>query len=346
MKTKQTFLALLFAFVCTFGMSFGCDNGGDGDADADADADHQDADEEQDADPDGGDADEADAEEAGPDHCMESSTECTGTCKTPPYEIPCVGGVIQNENGDPLPGQTAVVCVEYTAAPSACRYGTADEMGFFSVRIPDVSTVERVALYFTTDPPHHTPYCELYNLCDGNVRVCEPWTLYPAPTEGTDIPEGELTEDIRIEAEDGAALIFRAGTKVDLPITAMIAGLGGSLSRFPLDEGRQLPCFIDSDNPPLALYVFTPIDSMVLDPDILEPTPVPASLDLPNDTNLPAGTEVDIFVVGGGHPTVYGTHEGEWSSAVTATVTKNGERIQTADGEGISQLTWFAVYPR
>ena len=37
---------------------------------------------------------------------------------------------------------------------------------------------------------------------------------------------------------------------------------------------------------------------------------------------------------------------GEWRSWTTATVSADGSRIQTADGEGIAYLTWFGLYPR
>jgi hypothetical protein len=197
-------------------------------------------------------------------------------------------------------------------------------------------------VYFPTNPPRHSPFCFTDALCDGPVHLCTEFVLYPAPTSGTPVPEGELGSEIRVTASDGAALVLPAGSEMRLPIGAP---MWLALSRFPLEE--HTPCFIDAASPPAALYVVTPLDTMVIEPGtVVEPVMVPAGLDLPNATGLAAGTVVDVFVVGGGHALEAGATEGEWRQWTTATVSADGSRIRTADGEGIGYLTWFGIYPR
>jgi hypothetical protein len=150
-----------------------------------------------------------------------------------------------------------------------------------------------------------------------------------------------LTADIRVEADDGAALVLPAGAEVLPPIEAeqWIA-----LTRFPLEEHQ--PCFVDPASPPLALYAVTPMDTFVIAPGtMVDPDLRPAALDLPNDSGLDPGDEVAVFIVGGGHAADIDAHEGDWIQATTATVSADGTRIQTAPGDGIGYLTWFGVVP-
>jgi len=277
--------------------------------------------------------------------CMAADAPClTSACHAPPYNTTCLGGHVVDGRGCPKICQPVVACTEGT-----CFFGKSDGEGFFTVPIsatdhPDLSVYFPVPM---DGVGHHTPFCHYTELCDGNVHMCTDYVLYDAPTTGEAVPESTgptdpnpLTADVRVEASDGAALVFHAGDEGDLPgfTQPWVA-----LTRFPLIE--HVPCFIDPGNLPLALYVVTPIDLQVIEPGThLDPVYRAASLDLPNETGLAAGTAVDIYVIGGVHPADYGMTEGEWSRKVGATVTSDGSRIQTADGEGLGYLTWFGVY--
>lgn len=327
--TRYPYLVLFLSVIATLTFAFvGCDdNGSDGDGDADTDVD---GDSDGDSD---GDADSDPVCETEPG-CMASDAACMEGCGAGPYGMTCVGGTLLDENGEPLACQPAVVC-----ANQRCFAGETDADGFFAVSMSG-TPVEDVAVYFPTNPQRHTPFCLYEEACDGANHLCTEFVLYPAPISGTAVPEGELPAEIRVEADDGAALILPAGTEMRLPLGAP---QWLALERFPLDE--HVPCFIDPTNLPAALYVVTPLDTMVIEPGtVADPVISPASLDLPNTTGLGAGAEVQIFVIGGGHALEVGAHEGEWSSWLTATVSEDGTRIRSAVGEGLGYLTWFAVY--
>jgi hypothetical protein len=244
---------------------------------------------------------------------------------------------VLDEAGAPMTYRPVAMC-----EGTRCFFGCSDTDGFFAVNVPSGS-VESVALYFPSGSERHSPFCRVRDLCDGAVHLCTEFRLYPAPTTGSDVGYGELAADVRVEAGDGAALIFGAGSEVLLPIDAVTTTV--ALSRFPLAE--HAPCFIDPAAPPLALWAVTPMDTLFIEPGTMV-TPVlrSADLDLPNETGLAAGAVVDVFVLGGAHPQDAGLEEGEWRAVTTATVSIDGTRIRTAPGAGLGYFTWFGIYAR
>jgi hypothetical protein len=335
-------LALPFVAFALLGLAPACSCSTNIDGHPDADADAGDDVIEETGDPAADPVDDACVVDS---YCMDESAACLeGACHAPPYNTTCLGGTVVDSAGAPKQCQPVVACTN-----GSCYFGRSDASGFFTVTIaatdhPDLSVYFPVP---TEGVGHHTPFCHYTELCDDEVHICEEFVLYDAPTTGEAVPESTgptdpnpLTADVRVEASDTAALVFHAGDEVDLPF---LTEPWVALTRFPLDE--HVPCFIDPDNLPLALYVVTPIDLQVITPGThLDPEYRAASLDLPNETGLAAGTAVDIYVIGGVHPADYGLLEGEWTRKVGATVTSDGSRIQTADGEGLGYLTWFGVY--
>jgi hypothetical protein len=288
-------------------------------------------------------ADQAEAAEDVPDAapaCVEPAAECTTTaCHSPPFSVSCIGGTVTDEAGVPLVGQIVSICVE-----DRCVSGRSREGGWFAITLPAASS-DSLGMHFPGgDPPRLEPFCRFGALCDGAVRLCNDFRLYPAPTSGTPVPpppppDTPLPADLRIEADDGAALVLPAGAVALLPVGApdFVA-----LTRFPLDE--HTPCFIDPARPPLALWVVTPLNSQVIEPGtMVEPVFRPAGLDLPNEFGLAAGAAVDVYMVGGGHLGT-GLRSGDWARVAGATVTADGTRIQTLPGEGLGDLTWFGIY--
>jgi len=277
-------------------------------------------------------------------YCMDDAVTCfEGGCHAPPYSETCIGGHVVDSTGAPKQCQMVVACTN-----GRCYSGRSDAEGFFTVWIEDDSHPD-MSLYFpvpTDRTGHHSPFCHYTEFCDGEVHLCDEFVLYEAPTMGEAVPESTgptdpnpLPADVRVEASDGGALVFHAGDEVDLP---MFTEPWVALTRFPLDE--HVPCFLDPSNLPLALYAVTPMDTMVIEPGThLEPILRTARLDLPNETDLAAGTDVGIYVLGGVHPPA-GMAEGEWLRVAGATVTSDGTRIQTADGAGPGYLTWVGVY--
>lgn len=270
--------------------------------------------------------------------CLEPSGSCRATaCHAPPFALHCVGGTVLDGAGAPLGGQMVALC-----AAGHCYSARSRADGWFAAAIPaSVSAVDEIAVYFPSDPPRHTPFCRFEALCDEAVELCAEFRLYEAPA-GVELPFGALPSAVRIEAGDGGALVLPAGVEVLPPIGA---AQSLALTRFPLAE--HVPCFLDPAHLPVALYVVTAVDTEIIEPGTMtDPVLRPAALDLPNDTGLPAGAVVDVFVLGGAHPQHAGLSEGEWRATVTATVSADGGRIRTADGEGLGYLTWFGIYPR
>jgi|GEM_PF-3052064 len=270
--------------------------------------------------------------------CLEPSGRClAAACHAPPFALHCVGGTVRDGAGAPLGDQMVALC-----AAGHCYSARSRADGWFAAAIPaSVSAVDGVAIYFPSDPPRHTPFCRLEALCDGAVELCTEFRLYEAPA-GVEVPVGALPSEVRIEAADGGALVLPAGVEVLPPIGA---AQSLALTRFPLEE--HVPCFLDRAHLPAALYVVTPVDTEIIEPGTMtDPVLRAVGLDLPNDAGLAAGAVVDVFVLGGAHPQDAGLTEGEWSPAATATVSADGRRIRTADGEGIGYLTWFGIYRR
>ncbi len=283
-----------------------------------------------------------DAEEEPEPFCAESTTPCTpSACHAPPFTLACVAGTITDELGNPIPDQNVVACPQGDSA--MCFFGSSDADGFWAVSIPGASA-DSVAFFFPGAADRVTPFCLYDTLCDGVNHFCDDFRLYPAPTPGTDIPgtvDDPLPSDLRIEASDGAAVILPAGAEIQFGL--FTAPRNVALMRFPIEE--YVPCFVDPANLPIALYAVHPYDVFSIVPGThLDKEFMPAALDLPNDSGLTVGTEVDVYVLGGFHPTEAGLHEGEWIQTTTATVNAEGTRIETAPGAGLGYLTWFAIY--
>lgn len=284
-----------------------------------------------------GDGGDQDGETGPPPPCVGQEAACTAVaCHAPPLAPTCLGGLVLDEGGAPLSGQPAVVC-----AAGRCHSGRTDGAGWFAIPLPSPS-VERVAVAFPGTRPLGEPFCPVAALCDGPVATCEPFRLLPAPTSGTPVPAGPLAAELRLEADDGGALLLPAGAEVLVPIDRepWIA-----LRRYPLEDDR--PCFVDPAAPPLALYAVTPADTYVAERGTW-PAPVlaPAGLDLPNDGGLPPGAEVSVRALGGLLAAEAGLVEAEWREVAVATVTEEGARIRTAVGEGVAYLTWIGLFPR
>jgi hypothetical protein len=272
--------------------------------------------------------------------CMSSTATCfTGGCGAGPWVSTCIGGSVRDETGATLACQSVVACTE-----GSCYFGRSDESGFFTVTLPGTAIPDLSVYFPVAGRLHHSPFCRFTDLCDGELNMCgTDFVLYSAPTSGTPVPTGALASDIRVEASDTAAVVIPAGSEVHLPFYFFEHGDWVALTRFPLSE--HVPCFLDPAHLPLALYVFTPFDTYIIEPGtVADPVHINAGLDLPNETGLSPGTAVDIYVVGGMYGHDIDILEGEWTRLAGATVSTDGTRIQTAAGDGIPYLSWFGIY--
>jgi len=279
-------------------------------------------------------AEDVTAEEAPPPPpCIERGDTCLdAACHAPPFDITCLGGWILDGAGHPIPGQGVVACVD-----GICYRTDIYEDGWFAANLPGTPT-DDVKLSFPGTESRLRPFCRFNVLCDGAVSACHRFVLRSGPTSGAAVPEGTLVDDLSIAAGDTGAIVLPAGSEIEIPFEAE---RWMALTRYPLSE--HVPCFLDPEDPPLALYAVTPLATYVFEPGTT--TTSPAALDLPNATGLAPGTDVDIHVLGGSYLTHVDLLEGEWEVMAAARVSTDGTRIQTLPGEGIAYLSWFGIYP-
>lgn len=316
------------------------DGGPRPDADADADADGDEGGPRPDADatrPDGdGEGPEADVDLGPDDGCLPRDAPCTEvTCHAPLYDVSCVAARVVDETASPVVGVGVVLSTSL-----GCVSGDTDRTGFAALDTLDRgSEVGFVAVHVPTES-WLTPICRLRHPCDGGLRLCPDIVLHRAPADRLPVPEGPLPAALRVEAEDGAAVVFPEGALV----VPSISEDRIALTRYPIEE--DLPCFVDPGRPPTALYAFKPDDVWSAEPPLTwPPAPRPAALDLPNATGLAPGATVDVYVLEG----VRGPEPerlGEWRAATSAHVTEDGSRIRTGEDEGLGYMSWIGIYPR
>ena len=100
------------------------------------------------------------------------------------------------------------------------------------------------------------------------------------------------------------------------------------------------PCFIDPENPPVALFTLLP-EVNISQPD-------GAHMTFPNTGGLAPGESVLVYALGG-----VGTHlfddsvvkEGQWVAVGSGTVSADGMTISTDTGKGLPFLTWVGYIP-
>ena len=97
---------------------------------------------------------------------------------------------------------------------------------------------------------------------------------------------------------------------------------------------------MDRADPPDGLWAFWPESAV---------DGVGFPVRIPNTGNLAAGTQVDLFVLGGLECNLDdGTHvpEGVWSQYGTGTVRADGAVIESDAGSGLPCFTWFGYRAR
>ncbi|RJO65903.1 MAG: hypothetical protein C4523_14825 [Myxococcales bacterium] len=309
----------------------------DGDTDAassDGDSDHESAaTDEDDASSDGDDApedgdEEIEADAAEEDDAVESTPP---TCEAG-AAVQSVSGLVSDENGAPLKGVSALLCVYNIDGSSAClspvRSNTA---GQYIAYVPEARRcVDHLALRFLkSDDLDLAPLaCPVALGLGGEIVIEEPARLAKAGPTARD-PLGDPTAAHRLTANgvelslvpEKMALYDIAYEDIDLLVW---------------DAARYgWPCFVDSADPPDGLVAFAP--------EVAADDPDAAHLAFPNTAGLDAGTLADLYLLGGVSTYTWDeTHieEGQWARIGEARVSDDGLRIETLVGQGLPALTW------
>lgn len=242
--------------------------------------------------------------------------------------------------GRGLPGASANLCVTWIDDEGTPTYvclppALANEDGVMTVVPPsdpqDMRCIETAALrVLAPGAGRATTYCVLEPEGDPSLWIEDPFVL-PRLTPAIDLPPaGDRDEPREVRFDDGLVVTLSP----DGFFSLSSAGYEELAARRIPTDARGL-C---GDAPTFdGLYAFYP-EADVDDPGF------PVSI--PNVHGWAAGTEVELFVLGGIECHLVGEDEhlaeGTWAKFGEATVSGDGATIDSNPGVGLPCLTWMA----
>lgn len=245
-----------------------------------------------------------------------------GTC------VATVNGTVIDEAGAPLRDILMSVCAR------ACYYGKTDAAGVFSVKVYSHLVVDQFATAVHGRPDYADYYAPLPRSVGETYTYATPLTLPRLPESGPDIIS-EASESARRMASGGATLHLAARTTVDISLDDRLLGpIGSQLRAVKVANPTAMP-FIDPASPPTLLYGFAPFEVRFSQK---------TAVSFANSGGLPRGTALDVRSMSG----LVGEKPpaGRFSSVATAHVSADGTRIDMDPGQGVSGLTWLALFPK
>lgn len=245
-----------------------------------------------------------------------------------------MSGRVIDPSGAPLPEARAQVCLRL--APNdqliCLRPGSATADGRFTVPISeDARCVDEATMRVLVPSTHRaTTYCHA-ELPPGvaDVAVDAPYVLFPTVAAPNLPPVGNDREARDVTFADG--LLLRDLVPYDF--FAEYAELAAAR----VDPASPGLCFLSGSPPLEQLWAFSP-EGTISAPGV--------AVRIPNSTNLPAGTRVRLFVLGGlGCATPGGDEiaEAEWREFGTGTVDSTGAFIDSDAGSGLTCVTWLGI---
>jgi hypothetical protein len=245
--------------------------------------------------------------------------------------VSSVQGVVSGEDGSALPGGSAQLCLWLPDERALCLQPTAaGSAGEFAVQVPEsLRCVARAALRLASSSAAIPAlYCPI-RPSSAPALVLPTFTLGEVPPATVLPAEGD--------ADTARTVVFDDGLELAVVPSRLLAD-DGAYSR--LGGRRQppagpRPCFLPPSVQLEGLYSFS------VEADIDGAFP----MRIPNATMLPAGTTVDLFVLGGLSCTLAGGEpldEGELRRFGQATVSPDGAFIEGGDAAtGLPCMTWF-----
>ena len=258
--------------------------------------------------------------------------ECTATWLTH------VRGYILAPGGAPQEGARAQVCVRLFPSDNllCIQPGTADATGMFTVQMPDNARCITQAALRILQPGvgKSTTYCPLpLGGPESVVVVEEPLVVFQTRRAIDLPPEGDTAQSRPIVFDDGLVIEFTP----DLYYSG--GGLYSNLGGRRVDPASPGLCFLGAENRPVGLYAMYPEGQINL-PGF--------AAHLPNETGLPAGSQVELSVLGGldcKRPDGTSVPEAGWEAIGTGTVSADGSMIDSDPGVGLPCLTWLGYRP-
>ncbi|MBW2460202.1 MAG: hypothetical protein JRH11_01065 [Deltaproteobacteria bacterium] len=257
----------------------------------------------------------------------DSGASCEGTL------VAEVHGTIETESGGPIAGARPQACIRRSPgrALTCLEPPTADAAGVYIIEVPDefqcwASAALRMLL---PEGGYATTYCDLdpSPTVDGVLTLADAHVLYATPPAITRPPIGDATAMRTVVFDDGLEMDIvpdRLGFGVDYD----------ALSGRRVPVGSDAPCFAAGAG--LAgLYGFGEEGSA-------DGGGVPVRI--PNTTSIPAGTRVELLLVGGlateladGTP----VEEADLVAYGTGTVSADGTFVESDPGSELPYFTWL-----
>ncbi len=252
---------------------------------------------------------------------------CTGTV------VDTVMGTVQNQDGNGIDMVAALLCIAKPGDRETCLDPEfTNGSGAFTISVPEEHQCQvGAAIHYiaTQDFTLHGLYCPV-DISQGGTLAVDPVVLRQAP-QATRTALGDTSQPHDITSPEGVVLTV-------IPDDLY-------LWDFTYDDLRLLswdstswgwPCFIDANDPPDALVALVPEFETAHETDAVH-------IAFPNTQNLAAGTEVDLYGLGGvGTENWTGEEieEAQWAKIGSMTVSNDETMIRTAAGQGLPFCTW------
>ena len=250
-----------------------------------------------------------------------------------------VNGQIQDTAGQGLANGKAQVCLRLDGGLLLClRPEDTNAEGFFSIEVPENARciVEVTMRALVPSTPRSTTYCNIPLTPGANtLEVPFPLVLHDLTPVANLPPVGDMNMSRTVTFDDGLEINF---TPFDF--YADYAELAAAKIDTSMSQGL---CFLQGQPAVEALYAFSPEGTVEINPAMNKG---PFSVRIPNSTNIPAGTQVKLFQLGGiGCKTPGGEEikEAEWHEIGTGTVNMSGTHIESDPGSGLTCTTWLGV---
>lgn len=281
--------------------------------------------------PDAGTPDAAEPPDSG--ETVDAGTTRDPSCPATAEWVTTVEGTILDEAGAASAGAKAQLCIR--EAPNnqltCLRPADSDGTGRFAITVPASARCMLEATMRLVRPleDRAVSYChvDLSSTTGETLTIARAFHIFPTARATTIPPLGEGTA-IR-------TVVFADGLELDVVPDDYFPGSGeyGDLAAGRLDPTLADDCILAGEAPFDGIVTFSP------EGDVHGRV----ALRVPNDTNLPASSAVDVYVLGGLGCTLDDDSvvpEGTWSKLEDGTVSADGALISLSPG--IPCLSWVA----
>lgn len=254
-----------------------------------------------------------------------------GSCSSEFGWMSSVRGWAVAPGGKPLEGARAQLCINTSEGGYICLSpAVADAEGVYTVDVPEeVRCMERVAMRVILPRSNRaTSYCLIDKETGPGVRLHDPSVL---PFLLPAIERPELGDE-----DEGRPVTFDGGLVLDVQPSLFYSSIGS----YDAFSGRAIP----SDAVGLCGDAGNFDGLFGLYPEGIIEAPG-FGLKFPNKKDLPAGSKVDLFVLGGLECNLHDGEkvpEAEWAKFGEATVSEDGSEIVSDEGSGLPCFTWLA----